>query len=380
MPGTRRRLLFIVNESAFFLSHRAAIASAAAARGFEVHVATPAGAGAEAIRAKGFMHHAIALTRSGTGPAGEWRAFQSIRRVIAEVRPDIVHLVTMKPVLYGGVAARLARVPGVVAAIAGLGYLFGEGAQRRVYRALIAPLFRFALAGDAVRVIFQNEEDRRRLVQYAGLPAAHTVLIRGSGVSLADFPVIDEPEGTPAVVFASRLIWPKGVAEFVEAAKMLRGRGVEARFLLAGNIDPENPRSLREDDVERLRREGVVDVLGHVGNVPALFAASHIVVLPSYYGEGLPKVLLEAAAAGRPVVTTDHPGCRDAIERDVTGLLVPPRDAAKLAEAIEALLLDARRRQAMGRAARALAEREFGIEKVVASHLEIYRALGGGDE
>jgi len=379
MPGTRRRLLFIVNESAFFLSHRAEIAAAAAAQGFEVHVATPPGPGSEQVRARGFAHHPIAMTRSGTGLAGEWRAFRSIQRVIAKVRPDIVHLVTMKPVIYGGIAARLARVPGVVAAIAGLGHLFGQGAERRAQRALVAPLFRLALGGEAVRVIFQNDEDRRRLIAFAGLSAANAVLIRGSGVRVAEFPVAAEPDSTPAVVFASRLIWPKGVAEFVEAARRLRGRGVNARFRLAGDIDPQNPRSLHEGDVEHLRREGAVEVLGHVRDIPALFAAAHIVVLPSYYGEGLPTVLLEAAAAGRPVVTTDHPGCRDAIEPDVTGLLVPPRDAARLADAIESLLRDAQRRQAMGRAARALAEREFGIERVVERHLEIYRALGGGD-
>lgn len=379
MPGIRRRLLIVINESAFFLSHRAEIASAAAAQGFDVHVATPPGAGVDAIRARGFMHHPIEMTRSGTDLLGEWRAFRSIRRVIAEVRPDIVHLVTMKPVIYGGVAARLARVPGVVAAIAGLGHLFGEGVERRAFRAVVAPLFRFALGGSAVRVIFQNEDDRLRMMRFAGLPTENTVLIRGSGVTLTDFPAAGEPDSTPAVVFASRLIWPKGVAEFGEAAKLLRGRGSNARFLLAGDIDPDNPRSLSDTDVERLRAEGVVEVLGHVGDIPALFAASHIVVLPSYYGEGLPKVLLEAAAAGRPVVTTDHPGCRDAIEPGVTGLLVPPRDAQRLADAIELLLRDPQRRQAMGRAARELAEREFGIERVVASHLEIYRTLGGGN-
>jgi len=370
------RLLFVVNDAEFFVSHRLAIAEAAREAGHDVHIATAPGPGVGEIVRRGFMHHAVPMSRSGGNPIDEARAFHALLGLMRRLRPDLVHLVTIKPVLYGGIAARLGKVPGVVVAISGLGHVFTSGGGRaRLLRAALAPLFRFALGHGNIRVIFQNATDREALSRLVRLPEASAVMIRGSGVDLERYRHEPEPSPPLTVVFASRLLKTKGAGEFVQAARLLRQRGLEARFQLAGSVDPGNPATVTADQLESWRQEGVVEILGHRTDIPELFAKAHVVVLPSYYGEGVPKVLLEAAACGRAVVTTDHPGCRDAIEAGVTGLLVPVRDAESLARAIETLLLDPDRRRAMGAAGRRLAEREFGIAGVAREHLRVYQAL-----
>jgi glycosyltransferase involved in cell wall biosynthesis len=203
------------------------------------------------------------------------------------------------------------------------------------------------------------------------------VLIKGSGVALGRYRVVPEPCGRPIVVFASRLLVTKGVREFVQAARLLRQRGAAARFWLVGKIDEGNPLTIDEAEYARWQQQGDVEILGHRTDMPEIFAQASIVALPSYYGEGVPKVLLEAAACGRPVVTTDHPGCRDAIRENLTGLLVPAQDARSLADAIETLLVDPGKRKAMGAAARAYAEQEFDVNSVVGRHLRLYRDLLG---
>jgi glycosyltransferase involved in cell wall biosynthesis len=202
-----------------------------------------------------------------------------------------------------------------------------------------------------------------------------TTVIPGSGVELEAYPHVAEPEAVPVAIFAARLLRDKGVFEFIEAAAILRSRGVEARFLLVGSPDSGNPASVTVDELERFKREGVVEVMGYRQDIAELFANSNIVVLPSYYGEGLPKVLIEAAACGRAVVTTDHPGCRDAIEPGRSGILVPVRDARTLADALQTLIEDASLRHQYGKAGRALAERLFSVNHVIDAHLNIYRQL-----
>lgn len=369
------RLLFVVNIPEFFVSHRLPLALGAREAGFDVHVATGPGEAGQ-ITSLGFPHHIFPLSRSGKNALGELRSLWALFRLMRRLKPDLVHLVTIKPVLYGGVMARLARVPSVVAAISGLGTVFvGTSGKARRVRKAVEAWYRLALRHRNIRVIFQNPDDRAVLVGLGAVREAQTVLIRGSGVDLSACLLVPEPPGTPVVSFAARLLSDKGVGEFVEAARLLRARGVGARFWLIGASDPSNPSSASELDLETWRQEAVVEVLGHRTDVPLLFSQSHIVVLPSYYGEGLPKVLIEAAASGRAVVTTDHPGCRDAIEPNRTGLLVPVRDPVALADAIQVLVEDPALRQSMGAAGRALAEREFAIEHVMEAHLAVYREL-----
>ena len=341
-----------------------------------MHVATPPGPGVAGIRAHGFAHHEVPLSRRGLNPVGEFGTLLALVRLMRRLRPGLVHLVTIKPILYGGIAARLCRVPAVVAAIAGLGFVNDPTDGRsRGLRRIILPLLRIALRQRNLRVVFQNPEDRHALVAATGLADEQTVLIKGSGVELDRYRETPEPPPPVTAILASRLLRTKGIEEFVAAARLLRERGLDTRFRVAGDVDDGNPLTISSEQLERWRAEGLVEFLGRRTDIAELFAAAHLVVLPSDYGEGLPRVLLEAAACGRAVVTTDHPGCRDAIEPGVTGLLVPPRNATALADAIEALARDPGRRRAMGSAGRALAEREFGIEAVVRRHLDIYAEL-----
>jgi len=371
-----RCLLFVVNNPAFFMSHRVPVALAAQKAGYDVHVATMDGPAVADIQALGMTHHAIPMTRSGKHPLQELGTLLALVRLFRRLRPDVVHLVTIKPVLYGGIAARIARVPGMVAAISGLGFVFlSNSLKMRLVRAVVARLYRVALGHPNSRVIFQNGNDRDLLKSLGAVREDQVVIIRGAGVDLDAYRPTPEPPAPPVVVtMVARLLRDKGVQEFVQAAKLLRERGVPVTMQLVGGLDAGNPTSATQADVDAWQQDGCVQALGERSDVAALYAAAHIAVLPSYR-EGLPKSLIEAAACGRAVVTTDVPGCRDAIEPNVTGLLVPVRDAAALAEAIARLAQDAALRQAMGTAGRALAEREFDINQVARVHVALYDAL-----
>lgn len=371
------RLLFVLGDPGFFLSHRAPIALAARAAGYDVQVATPPGGAVAGIEALGLPHHPLPLQRGGTSLAADLGAALALLRLFRRLRPDVVHLVTAKPVIWGGLAARLAGVPGRVAALSGLGHVFiAQGWRAALLRRLVATLTRVALGGRGVRVILQNTDDRDMLAGL-GLHLGHRLrLIRGSGVDLAAITPAPEPDGPPVVLMPARLLLDKGAAEFVAAARILQDRGVAARFVHIGDPDPRNPACVPPDLAGTWAAEGAVEFRGHRTDIAAQLAQAHIVALPSYR-EGLPKALIEAAAAGRAVVTTDAPGCRDAITPGVTGLMVPVRDAAALAEAIASLIADPARRRAMGAAGRALAEAAFDIDAVVAAHLAIYAELSG---
>ena len=372
---TSTRLVLVVNDPAFFLSHRLPIALAAQQEGFVVHVATAYGPGIDRIAAMGLIHHILPLSRSGKNPLVELRGFIALYRLFRKIKPDIVHLVTIKPLLYGSIAARLAGVPSVVAAVSGLGFVYlASGLKAAFVRVVVSGMYRLVLGKHNLKVIFQNLDDRKTLMHDEALQADKVVMIRGSGVDLSAYTVIPAPKGLPVVAMVARLLRDKGVYEYAAAAQILKQRGLMARFWLVGAPDVGNPASVDEADLSTWYNSGVIELLGYKHDVAQVFAQSNIVVLPSYR-EGLPKVLIEAAACGRPVVTTDVPGCRDAIEPDVTGLLVPPRNAVALADAIQRLLLDAELRARMGQAGRRLAEREFSVEKVVAAHMAVYRKL-----
>lgn len=369
------RLLFVVNNPAFFLSHRLPLALAAQRAGYDVHVATMAGDSVSRIAAHGLTHHVVPMTRSGKQPLQELRTIWSLWRLFRRLRPALVHLVTIKPVLYGGIAARMAGVPAMVSAISGLGFVFvAQGGKAALVRRVVTWLYRWALGHRNSRVVFQNGNDRDTLRGLGVVRDEQIVMIRGSGVDLAAYPAAPEPGAPVTALMVARLLRDKGVLEFVAAARILRQSGAGVRMRLAGGIDPGNPASVTQADVDAWHREGCIEALGERRDIADLYAAAHIAVLPSYR-EGLPRSLIEAAACGRAVVTTDVPGCRDAIEPGETGLLVPPRDAQALADAIARLAGDADLRQRLGRAGRRLAENEFDIEDVCRRHLDIYRAL-----
>jgi glycosyltransferase involved in cell wall biosynthesis len=370
-----KRLLFVVNNPAFFLSHRLPLALGAMHAGYDVHVATMNGPSVARIRAEGLPHHVIPLSRSGTNPLRELYSHYGLWRLFCQLRPDIVHAVTIKPVLYGGIAARLAGVPAFVAAVSGLGFIFTRPHRGPDFARWAATrLYGLALGHSNSRVIFQNRSDCDVLRQAGVVRPGQDVLIRGSGVDLERFRATPEPDGAPVAMMVSRLLKDKGVREFVAAARMAAGHPGGLRWLLVGSTDYGNPASVTDEEVSMWRREGAVEFLGERDDIVTLYEQSHIAVLPSYR-EGLPKTLIEAAACGRAVVTTDVPGCRDAIEPDVTGLLVPAQDAGALCEAVVRLADDAALRRQMGAAGRRLAVAEFDVRKVVEAHLELYALL-----
>lgn len=369
------KLLLVVNDAGFFLSHRLPVAEAARAAGFDVGIATAPSSAVARIHALGFPHHPLPLSRSGSNPLAELRSLWSLIRLYRRLRPDVVHHVTIKPVLYGGLAARLTGIPAQVSAISGLGYLYARSNALSLRRLLVRGLYRLALRHKNGRVIFQNPDDRDVLKPTALGGRDVDVMIRGSGVDLEVFTPRPEPAGRPVVLMASRLLWQKGVGRFVEAARALRARGMAARFVLVGAPDGGNPDSVPLAALEGWQREGVIEWLGYRTDIPELFQQAHIIVFPSSYGEGVPKVLLEAAASGRPIVTTDAAGCREVVGDGEHGFLVPPGDVAGLAARIERLIEDPQLRRAMGARARARAEAEFSVQAVVQQHLRVYREL-----
>lgn len=369
------KLLFVVNEPWFFLSHRLPIALAAQEAGYKVHVATASGSDIETIHAYGFTHHIIPFSRRGQSPLRELNTLIVLVTLLKRLQPDLIHLITIKPVLYGGIAARIAGIKSVVSAVSGLGTVFlADSKVASIRKLLVTKLYGAAFKQKKLKVIVQNPDDKNILLKIGALQTNQTVMIRGSGVVLADYPYVLEPKGKPVVVMAARLLRDKGVLEFVEAARLLKQRSILVEMRLIGSPDPGNPTSVTQEELEQWAAEGIISLLGFCRNIAEQYANANIICLPSYR-EGLPKSLAEAAACGRAVITTDVPGCRDAITPGETGLLVPVKDAVALANAIEKLLNDTELRKRMGQSGRALAEEAFAIEKIVQQHMDIYQEL-----
>lgn len=360
------RLVFLVTEDWYFVSHRLALARAAKEAGFEVTVITRCNAECAAIEAAGLRVVPFEMARRGLNPLGLLREVLGVARLYRKLKPDIVHHVALRPVVVGGLAVRLAGVRSVVSAIAGLGFAFTGGRGGWLQQAMRA-LLRLALARGVV--IVQNPDDAAA-VQGLGVAPERIRLIPGAGVE-ERFAPRPEPEGRPVVMLASRLLWDKGVGEFVDAARRLKGR---ARFVLVGAPDPGNPASVAEGDLHAWVQDGIVEWWGRRDDMAASLNEAHIVCLPSYR-EGLPKVLLEAMACGRACITTDAPGCRDCVRDGDNGLLVPVKDAAALVAAIEQLLDDQNLRRRMGERGRERAVAEFSQDGVIAATLAVYRGV-----
>lgn len=365
-----KRLLFLVTEDWYFCSHRLPIARAAKLAGYDVHVACRVRSHAARIEQEGItLHPLVALSRSSRHPVREAKALAEIVRLYRTMRPDLVHHVALKPVIYGSIAARRAGVPAVVNAMAGLGYVFSsQDLKARLVRPLVGGVLRALIEGPRARVIVQNRDDAEHL------GVRDPVVIPGSGVDLDAFAPSPEPPGTPVVALPARMLRDKGVAEFVEAARRLKQADVQARFALVGAPDDENPASIPESQLRAWHAEGAVEWWGWREDMAAVFRESALVCLPSWR-EGLPKALIEAAAAGRPIVTCDVPGCRDVVADGENGLLVPPRDARALAVALGKLVQDAHLRTSMGEAGRRRAAR-FSTGQVVEQTLRVYAEIG----
>ncbi len=370
------KLLFFVSEDWYFCSHRLSLALAAVEVGFDVTVVTRVRSHGEQIKSSGLKLIPFELSRRGMNPLRELLVIGRLVSIYRDAQPDIVHHVALKPVLYGTIASLFAKVPCVVNALAGLGFLFSSQSLKvRSVRPLVKLVFRLLLNRRNSRVILQNPDDVRLMCDGHVLNRQRIALIRGSGVDIRQFTVLPEPSGQPIVILASRLLWDKGVGEFVEAAKQLRAQGVSARFVLVGEGDAANPSAIPDKQLRYWHEKGDVEWWGRRDDMPAVIGQSHIVCLPSSYREGVPKVLIEAASCGRPIVTTDAPGCREIVLDGVNGFLVPLRDATAVAEALKELLDSSDLRRKMGARGRALVEKEFSLDRVNNETLALYEEL-----
>lgn len=371
-----RKLLFLQTEDWSFWSHRLPLARAARAAGYEVVVAVRVDVHGELIRADGFRVVALDWRRNSVNPLGELLMLLAIIRLYAREKPDIVHQVTAKPIYYGTIAAKLTGVRAIVNTLTGLGSIFSSNTWRaRLLRPGIRFAFRAALRASNSTTIFQNRDDLALFVSGRLVDARRTALILGSGVDVGHFRPRPEPEGMPLVVLPARMIWEKGVGEFVEAARLLTADGIQARFALLGDRDAENPAAVPAAQLAQWKNDGPVEWWGNREDMPEVYAQAHIVCLPTYYGEGVPKALIEAASCGCALVAADVPGSREIVRHEETGLLVPPRDAHALAAALKRLIGDKNLRQRLGNRARQAACDEFAQEKVAEQTLSVYREL-----
>jgi glycosyltransferase involved in cell wall biosynthesis len=371
----RPKLLLFVSVDWFFCSHFLDRAVAAARDGFEVVVVTHVTEHREKIETAGLKVIHLALDRKSVNPFLALVALFRLWKILQRERPSIVHNVALKPIILGSLAARLTgRVP-IVNAVVGGGFIFSSsGLIARSLRFPIGLALRLLLNPSNSRVVFENSDDLKSFVSLGYVNSRDAVLIRGAGVDMARYTQNDVAAATPLVVLPARLLWDKGIGEFVDAARFLKRDGVTARFVVVGGPDPGNRASINEQTLARWREEDVVELWGFMSDMPAVLAKSAVVCLPSYR-EGLPKALLEGMAAGLPCVTTDVPGCREAVVDGFNGLLVPARDHVALAHALKSLILDVKQRILMGKQGYSLAKNEFHSALIQEKTVGIYRQL-----
>jgi glycosyltransferase involved in cell wall biosynthesis len=370
------RIVFVINADFYFLLHFLELARASRDAGAEVIVAAPDSGRAEAIRREGFGFVCLPMRRSGTNPFYEAWTLACLVRLYRRFSPELVHHVGLKSVLYGSLAARLVSKMAVVNGLPGLGYLFTDQDRAPFLRMIVENLLRVGLSRKHSVTVFQNSDDLAFFEDVGLLKEGQAALIRGAGVDCARFLPVPEPDGAPVALLPARMLWDKGVGEFVAAARLVRSGAPHVRFALVGGLDPGNPAGVPEKQLAEWTREGVVEWWGHQEDMPRVFAKANLIVLPTYR-EGMPTVLAEGAAMGRALIAADVPGCREIVRPGVNGLLVPPRNAGALADAVRELLASPQTRARFAQAGRQIAVAEFAREHLVGQTLQLYRRLLG---
>jgi len=382
------KVLLVTNWDWVVYNFRMPLARALRDHGYEVVLVFPFGKFLDRIRQEGFRCVHWPLDRGSLNPIRDGRALWHLARIYRREGPHIVHHFTIKPNLYGSLVVRWNGLnrrgegggPVVINTFTGLGFVFSDHLKARLLRRGLLPLLRYSLHGPDTWTVFLNPRDRSLFVERGWVPAHRSTVIVSTGVDIHRFRPIEAnacgstQEGPVTVLMACRILWDKGVGEFVQAARMLQQQGLPVRFRLVGGLDPGNPACVPESQVRAWAQEGLIEWLGHREDMPELLRRAHIAVLPSYH-EGTPRFLLEAAATGLPLVATDIEGCRMVVRPGENGFLVPVRDARSLAEAIERLARDPALRDRMGRASRAIAVQEFDEQKILARWLALYREI-----
>ncbi len=371
-----KTLVFLVTEDWFFASHFFKRALAAKAAGWRVILVAKSGEASVGIRAAGIEVIPVAFDRRRTNPFPELLFTLKLAALYRSLRPDLVHHVALKPILIGGLAARLAGVKAIVNAPVGLGFVFSsDRVLAKILKPFVSLLLRFTLSPKNARVVFENPDDLEELRRRGMVRSGAGVLIRGAGVDIDEFAPAPEPPLPVRVILIARMIREKGVADFVEAARILRRRNIGAQFLLVGAPDRGNANALTEAELRGWEQEGLAQWLGPRKDIAALLRGAHIACQPSSYREGLPKSALEAMASGKPLVATDIPGCREAVIDGETGFLVPPREPLALADALQKLIEAPELRACMGKAGRLRAEQHFADAIICHQTLLVYEAL-----
>ena len=376
MNNRNSKLLYIVvNEDRFLLSHRKDIAIAAQNTGWKVKIFCKDTGQRQNVEALGLEMVELPINPTGTNPKEELRTLWFLYNLYRQDKPDVVHHVGLKNILWGGIAAKLAKINGVVNAVSGLGVLF-SGEDYSLKTKLIMEAMRFANNRKNVSLIFQNMEDKQLFIdRHIALPE-QCEYIKGSGVNLEEYTYTPEPNiMSVKIILTARMVRDKGIDTLIDAAEMLRNE-MEGKvvFQLCGGLH-NNPKGYKAEELEALCDGKYIQWLGHRNDVRELLMQSHIVTLPSYYREGLPKSLIEAAAIGRPIITTKFYGCKDTVDDGESGFLIPIQDPKALADKLRILINDKSLREKMGRCGRLKAEKEFSIINVVNKHLEIYQRL-----
>jgi glycosyltransferase involved in cell wall biosynthesis len=379
MTGMQKIVLF-ANTDWYLFNFRRSLALALQGEGYDVLLVSPPGEYGPRLRSLGLRWQPLRMDRRSVNPLRETALLMRVAGLLRRERPALLHSFTIKCAAYGSLAARLAHVPARINSVDGLGYVFASSERKaRLLRPVVCALLRAALHGRGTQLILQNPDDKAAFERFRLADPGCVDLIPGAGVDCTRYVPRGmrdgAPEPRPCVLLAARLLWEKGIAEYAQAARLLRAQGRQVRFLLAGMPDPGNPAAVPEARLREWTEEGVLEWLGHVGDMRGLYASVDIVTLPSYYREGLPTSLTEAAACGLPLVTTDMPGCREVVTDGRDGLLIPPRDAAALATAIARLLDSPALAKRLGAAARAKALAVFDERIVIRRTLDVYHAL-----
>ncbi len=377
-----KKILYVINESYFFLSHKKELADKVKESGYEVHVAVPKdnvwapeNFSNQKISERGFVCHEYDLSRRGENIFLEFKSFCQIFLIIIKVKPSILHFMTIKPIIYGGLISIFFSRALKVFSITGLGQVFTENTLYAKFRRLIVIFFfKLIFSSKSSNLIVQNSYDFDLIFKRNLIDKKRLHLIKSSGVNLKEFPYIKEiKETVPVVTLASRLLWEKGIKQFVEAARLLKQKNLNIRFILVGDTKDSNPRSVPRSVIESWVNEGLVDWLGRKENMSDIFAKSNIVCLPTVYGEGVPKVILESAATGRVLVVSDNPGCKELVIDRVTGLVVKDGNPNQLASSINELINDDTLREYLASNAMKKIFKEFSSEIVVNKTTEIYK-------
>jgi glycosyltransferase involved in cell wall biosynthesis len=373
------KFVFYANTDWYLYNFRLSTALQLKTEGHEVVMLSPPGEFGERFAEHELRWIQLAMDRSSLNPIREVALIRTLTRVLRSERPDLLHNFTVKCAIYGAIAARAARVPAVVNAVAGMGYVFASDRMlARTLRPMVKLLMRGTLGGKQSRLILQNPDDADAFVRARLVPQQQIRVIRSSGVNLERFLPVSPTAGRRPlrVLLAARLLWEKGVGEYIEAARMLKAQGRNIEFVIAGSPDAGNPRSVSREQAESWVAGGLVDWRGHVEDMPALMRSMDVIALPSYYREGVPKSLIEAAACGLAVVTTNLPGCREVVsEHGVDGLHVEPRSARSLAECIARLDDDRDLLRRLGDCARRKAMEHFDEQMVIRRTIEVYDEL-----